>query len=384
MTPETREMLSRLVAFRTVSRDTNLDCIGFIRDHLLRHGVPSTTIPNEDGTKANLFATIGPDVPGGIVLSGHTDVVPVEAQAWTSDPWSLTERDGRLYGRGTCDMKGFVAIALVAAAAASTKPLARPLHLALSYDEEVGCAGAPSMVDAMVARCGRPRAVVVGEPSNLKVVSGHKTSIAFFTEVTGHTVHSSEVHRGVSAVMVAARLITWFDDRMARERAEADPDSLFDPPFTTLHCGQVQGGTAANIVAESCRFVTDIRAVPARDVWSFRREYESYVRDAVEPRMKATAPAAGVRILDRSFVPALRPEPDSSAEQLLRGFTGDNDVQVVSYGTEAGLFQQAGWPTVVCGPGSIAQAHQADEFISLEQLAAGERLVGRLVASLAT
>ncbi len=378
----TREMLARLVGFRTVSRDSNLDCIAFIREHLAAHGIASKTVPNKEGTKANLYATIGPMRDGGIVLSGHTDVVPVESQSWTSDPWTLTERDGRLYGRGTCDMKGFVATALTVAAAASHRELARPLHLALSYDEELGCAGAPSMVAEMAASIPMPQAVIVGEPSELRVVSGHKASLSFFTRVTGHTVHSSEVHRGVSAVMTAARLVTWFEDAMARNRAAADPANGFDPPFTTLHCGQIQGGTAANVVASFCEFVTDIRSVPPEDPWDFKGRYESYVREAIEPGMKAIAPAAGVDVVHRGFVPGLRPVHDSPAERLVRSITGDNGTHVVAYGTEAGIFQNAGWPTVVCGPGNIAQAHQADEFITIAQLEAGEKLVQRIVATL--
>ena len=378
----TREMLAQLVGFRTVSKDTNLDCIGFIRGYLAEHGITSTLVPSPDGNKANLFATIGPAGPGGIVLSGHTDVVPVEAQTWTSDPWTLTEREGRLYGRGTCDMKGFVAIALTAAAAASRRTLTRPLHLALSYDEEVGCLGAPHLVNAMADCIDMPEAVIVGEPSNLRVVTGHKSSLSFFTEVIGHTVHASEVHRGVSAVMVAARLINWFDDTMARNRGAADSTVQFDPPYTTLHCGQIRGGTAANIVASFCDFVSDVRAIPTEDPWDFRRRYEAYIREEIEPAMQAIAPESGVRIVQRGFVPGLRPDVGNSAELLVRRATGDNATHVVSYGTEAGIFQTVGWPTVVCGPGSIAQAHQADEFITVEQMEAGERFVASLVRTL--
>jgi acetylornithine deacetylase len=378
----TREMLAQLVGFRTVSKDTNLDCIGFIRGYLAEHGITSTLVPSPDGIKANLFATIGPAGPGGIVLSGHTDVVPVEAQTWTSDPWTLTEREGRLYGRGTCDMKGFVAIALTAAVAASRRTLTRPLHLALSYDEEVGCLGAPHLVNAMADCIDMPEAVIVGEPSNLRVVTGHKSSLSFFTEVTGHTVHASEVHRGVSAVMVAARLINWFDDTMARNRVAADSTVQFDPPYTTLHCGQVRGGTAANIVASFCDFVSDVRAIPTEDPWDFRHRYEAYIREEIEPAMQAIAPESGVRIVQRGFVPGLRPDVRNPAELLVRRATGDNATHVVSYGTEAGIFQTVGWPTVVCGPGSIAQAHQADEFITVEQMEAGERFVASLVRTL--
>lgn len=376
------EMLARLIGFRTVSKDSNLDCIGFIRDYLAECGIASTLVPSADGMKANLYATIGPDQPDGIVLSGHTDVVPMESQIWASDPWTSTERDKRLYGRGTCDMKGFVAIALTAAAAASRGTLSRPLHLALSYDEEVGCLGAPSLVAAMADRIGLPNAVIVGEPSSLRVVTGHKSSLSFFTEVTGHTVHSSEVHRGVSAVMVAARLVTWFDDAMARNRGLADRTLPFDPPYTTLHCGFIHGGTAANIVASSCDFVTDVRSIPGEDPQDYQRRYESYVQDEIVPAMQTVAPESGVRVLLRGFVHNLHPRPNNPAETLARRVTGDNTTNVVSYGTEGGIFQAVGWPTVVCGPGSISQAHQTNEFITVEQMQAGERFVAELVGTL--
>jgi len=383
VTGNARDILARLVGFPTVSRESNLDCIAYIRDLLAGHGIPSHTVPNAEGTKANLYATVGPMVPGGVVLSGHTDVVPVEAQVWTSDPWTLTERDGRLYGRGTCDMKGFVALMLAAAGEAAGRPLVRPLHLAFSYDEEVGCTGAPSMVREMAERLPLPDAVIVGEPSEMRVVSGHKSSLSFFTEVTGHTVHSSEVHRGVSAVMTAARLVTWFEDTMAENRERADTASPFDPPYTTLHCGQIGGGTAANVVAAACSFVSDVRSIPEENPTDFLSRYEAYVRERIEPGMHAIAPGTGVRILRRGHVPGLIPVPDSPAERLARRITGDNGTHVVSYGTEAGIFQGAGWPAVVCGPGSIAQAHAADEYITVAQFEAGRRFVDQVVGSLA-
>jgi len=379
----TREMLARLVAFPTVSSASNLPLMDFVRDWLAAHGVESRLVPNADGTKANLYATVGPMVEGGVVLSGHTDVVPVEGQPWTTDPFVLTERDGRLYGRGTCDMKGFDALALAAVPAMLKAGLRRPVHIALSYDEEVGCQGAPSMVDAMVASLPRPAAVIVGEPSRMKVVTGHKGSVSYFTTVRGRTVHSSRIDLGVSAVMVAARLVVWHDDVMAQNRAAAAPDSPFEPPWTTLHCGYIRGGTAANVVADRCEFVAEVRAIPTEDPWSFRNRYEAYVRDVIEPAMRAVAPETGIDIVHRAAVPGLRPETDGIAEALVRRLTGDNGQTVVAYGTEAGIFQAAGWSSVVCGPGDIAQAHQADEYIEVSELAAGEAFMARLIADLA-
>lgn len=383
MSMSAREMLARLVAFQTVSSASNLPLMDFVQGWLSAHGVESHLVPNADGTKANLFATVGPMVEGGVVLSGHTDVVPVAGQPWTSDPFVLTERDGRLYGRGTCDMKGFDALVLAAVPGMLKAGLRRPVHIALSYDEEVGCQGAPSMVDAMVATLPRPAAVIVGEPSRMKVVTGHKGSVSYFTTVRGRTVHSSRIDVGVSAVMVAARLVTWHDDVMAENIAAADRDSPFEPPWTTLHCGYIHGGTAANVVADRCEFVAEVRAIPTQDPWTFRNRYEAYVRDVIEPAMRAVAPETGIDIVHRAAVPGLRPEADGVAEALVRRLTGDNGQTVVAYGTEAGIFQKAGWSSVVCGPGDIAQAHQADEYVELSELAAGEAFMARLIADLA-
>lgn len=374
-----REILARLVAFPTVSSDSNLDCVCFIQDCLQRHGIEARILPGADG-KANLHAVIGPRVPGGVVLSGHTDVVPVAGQAWSTDPWVLTERDGRLIGRGVVDMKGFLALAMAAAAQAARMELKRPLHLAFSYDEEVGCKGVPGLIADLQMHAPLPEAVIVGEPSTMKVISGHKSSLAFYTHVTGHSVHSSQVHRGVSAVAVAARLITWFEDRMAG-LALAATETGFDPPFTTLHCGMVQGGTA-NIVAARCDFVTDVRGVPPEDPRDHEAAYVEYLAHHVIPAMRAVSPAAGVEVVRRSYVSGLRPAPGSAAELLGRRLTGDNGQHLVSYGTEAGLFQAAGFPAIVCGPGDIAQAHQPDEFITLEQFEAGAQLLDRLLQEL--
>lgn len=379
-----RDLLERLVAFPTVSRDSNLDCIHFIRDYLAGFGVTSTIQPDATGQKANLYATIGPMVEGGVVLSGHTDVVPVDGQAWTTDPFTLTERDGKLYGRGACDMKGFLANALAALPAFVAGDLKRPIHLAFSYDEEVGCLGAVGLVNQMAQTIPAPEAVIVGEPSRMKLINGHKGSITYYTRVRGHSVHSSLVHTGVSAVMVAAKLVNWHTEQMAENMRRADPANPFNPNFTTLHCGVIHGGTAANIVASECEFVTDIRAIAGEDPADFRNRYESWIRAEVEPAMKAIAPDSGVDIIPRSSIRGLAPEQDGAAERLVRRLTGDNESGVVAYGTEAGIFQAKGWSTVVCGPGDIAQAHQPDEYIEISELAAGDAFMRKLAASLAT
>ncbi|HSP25622.1 MAG TPA: acetylornithine deacetylase [Saliniramus sp.] len=376
------EMLERLVAFPSVSSESNLDIIGFCRDWLAAHGVESTIVPSPDGQKANLFATIGPNIEGGIVLSGHTDVVPVVGQDWSTDPFKLTRKGDRLYGRGACDMKGFNALVLAAVPDMVSARLARPIHIALSYDEEVACRGAPYMVRAMKDAIATPAAVIVGEPTRFSVVTGHKSSIQMITRVKGHAVHSSRMDIGVSATLQAARLIAWLDDVTRENAARARADTGYLPPYSTLHCGMMAGGNAANTVANSAWFFTDIRAIPEDDVWEFYKRYETHVREVVEPAMKAVVPDTGIEIEIISEIPALVPETDGAAERLVRRLTGDNGTHVVSYGTEAGLFQGNGWSTVVCGPGDIDQAHQPDEFIELAQLTQGEAFIAQIIAEM--
>jgi acetylornithine deacetylase len=376
-----REMLDRLVGFPTVSSTSNLELIGFVRDYLAAFGVSATIVPSPDGRKANLWATIGPDVPGGVVLSGHTDVVPVEGQAWSSDPFRVIERDGKLYGRGTADMKGFDALCLALVPEMLEKPLARPVHIALSYDEEVSCLGAPLMVEDMAAKGLVPSAVIVGEPSRMKVVTGHKGSVQLRTLIRGKAVHSSKPDEGVSAILVAARLIGWLDDVMAENKRRADPADPFDPPYTTLHCGLIQGGTAFNITAQDCWFSTDIRAIPTETSKNYHERYLAEVA-RVRPALRARAPEADIAVEVHAWVDPLRPEIDGAAEALCRRLTGDNGSHVVAYGTEAGIFQAKGWSTVVCGPGDIAQAHQPDEFIEVAEFERGEAFLRRMIATL--
>lgn len=376
------EMLARLVAFPSVSSESNLDIIGFCRDWLAAHGVESTIIPSPDGTKANLFATIGPKVEGGIVLSGHTDVVPVDGQDWATDPFILTRKGDRLYGRGACDMKGFDALVLAAVPRMVEAPLRRPIHIALSYDEEIACRGAPFMVRAMKDAIPTPSAVIVGEPTRFSVVTGHKASVQLLTRVTGHAVHSSRMDIGVSATLQAARLITWLDAVTAENAARAAEDSSYLPAYTTLHCGMMAGGNAANTVAGSAWFTTDIRAIPTDDLRGFYKRYEQHIRDTIEPAMRVVAPESGVSIEIVSEIPGLSGEENGEAERLVRRLTGDNGSHVVSYGTEAGIFQRVGWSTVVCGPGDIDQAHQPNEFIEVNQLTQGQAFIEQIIASL--
>lgn len=377
------EMLAKLVSFPSESDRSNHDIIGFARDYLASHGVESVVVPSPDGTKANLFATVGPKGDGGVVLSGHTDVVPVEGQAWTSDPWTLTERGGRLYGRGSCDMKGFDALALALVPDMLAAGMKRPVHIALSYDEETGCIGAPFMIREMARQGINPSAVIVGEPSRMQVVTAHKGGTRMLTTVRGYAVHSSRMDLGVSAVMAGARLIVWHEEQMIANRAKADPASPFEPPYTTFHCGIVHGGTAANITAERCVINSEFRVVPGESPQDWLDRYHRYIREEIEPEMKRRWPKAGVEVELICSVPPLRPETDGAAEALARRLTGDNGRHVVAYGTEGGQFQEVGWSTVVCGPGDIAQAHQPDEFIEISEMAKGEAFIRRLVAELA-
>jgi acetylornithine deacetylase len=379
-----RQLLDRLVSYPTVSRGSNLDLVDWLEGYLASHGIPSHRHWNEDRSKAALFAHVGPWVPGGVVLSGHSDVVPVDGQAWSSDPWVVEERDGRLYGRGTCDMKGYVALSVWALVRAAHLGVARPLQLALSYDEEVGCTGAPPMIAAMQAVLPQASAAVIGEPSRMKLINGHKGGTGFRVHVKGFEVHSSLLPYGVSAIMEAARLIGWVNDENARIQARpvAGAAAMFHPPFTTLHVGRIEGGTADNITAGDCRFAVEMRVVPGEDEDA---QAQAFIDAAtrLDAALKAVRPEAGVTLEKFFGVPALRPEADGAAEVLVRRLTGDNTTGVVSYGTEAGQFQDAGYSAVVCGPGDIAQAHQVDEYLEVSEFEAGLRFMQGLLVELA-
>ena len=374
-----REMLARLVAFATISARSNLDLVGFVEAYLADHGVASFRDPDATGDKASLVAMVGPATEGGVVLSGHTDVVPVEGQPWTGDPFTLSGRDGKLFGRGVCDMKGFLACALAAVPAMLAAGLRRPIILALSRDEEIGCIGAPPLIERMLADLPRPEAVIVGEPSEMRVVTGQKGSWGFRARVRGHEVHSSLLPTGVSAVMEAAGMIDWMR-RAMDAAARATPPNEFDPPYTTIHVGLIAGGTANNITARDCSFSGELRCLPDESVavWRDRMLAEAARRSAA---MQAIRPGTGIVFETRMELPGFA--ASGPAEALARALTGDNGRHVVSYQTEAGHFQARGLSTVICGPGSIAQAHQPDEFITEDQLAAGSAFVHRLIDRLA-
>ncbi len=378
-----RAILDRLVGFPTVSRDSNLDLVDWVESYLSGHGILAHRHWNDDRTKAAFFAHVGPPLAGGVVLSGHTDVVPVDGQDWTRDPWVVVEQDGRLYGRGTCDMKGFNALAIWAMVEAQRLGVARPLQIALSYDEEVGCTGAPPMIAAMGRVLPKAASVVVGEPSMMKLVKSHKGGASFDVHVRGHEVHSSIMHQGVNAIMTGARLIDWAN-RMNAQNAAAVPTVLasqFVPPWTTVHVGTIIGGTAENITAKDCKFDLGFRVVPGEDPEGWVHRFVAEV-DLIELEIKAIHPDCGITLIRTFDVPPLRPETAGSAEALVRRLTGDNGSSAVSYGTEAGQFQAAGYSVVVCGPGDIAQAHQPDEYLEVAQFEAGHAFMKRLIQDL--
>jgi acetylornithine deacetylase len=362
------EMIRRLVGFDTVSAKSNLELIHFARDYLSGFGIDSRLTFDQGRNKANLLAAIGPNVPGGIVLSGHTDVVPVAGQPWETDPFSVVERDGRLYGRGTSDMKSFLAIALALAPEFLAARLRVPIYLALSYDEEVGCLGVGGLLADMAAELPRPAAAIIGEPTSMKLINRHKGFSSFTTTFTGRDGHSSGTHRGVNAIAFAAEAIGFLSQLAAEIAAQGPFDDGFDPPYTTINVGAIRGGTAINIIARQCRFDWEFRPIPGFDTPSIRRRFDAFVAESVLPRMRAVAPEANVVTLQDSASPPLVPDADSPAEALVRLLTGANTAGAVSFGTEASLFQVSGIPAVICGPGSIDQAHQPNEFIALEQI----------------
>lgn len=375
------EMLEKLVSFNTVSSNSNLELIDFVKNYLKELGIESHLVHDETGRKANLYAQVGPNIENGVILSGHTDVVPVEGQSWDTDPFVVTEKDGKLYGRGTCDMKGFLAISLALVPEMLEAGLKHPVQLALSYDEELGCIGAPYMISDMVKKLPRAKAVVVGEPSMMQVVNGHKSIAGFNTTVHGYEIHSSLIHQGVSAVMTAARLIDWHSKQMAINAAKPVGDPIiagYVPPYTTLHCGVVHGGTASNISAKKCQFTTDIRAIPGEDIQEWVNNYIAFTKE-VEAEIQQIHPDARIDVTEIITVPGCRYEENGIAEQLARGATGDNAEHVVAYATEAGQFQDEGYSTIICGPGNIAQAHQPNEYLAISQLEAGTAFVRKII-----
>jgi len=373
-----RALLERLIGFATVSRDSNLEMIDFIRGYLDELGVESELFYNTERTKANLFATIGPREGGGIVLSGHTDVVPVEGQAWTVDPFRLTERDGRLYGRGAADMKGYIASVLAAVPGLRERELKLPVHLAFSYDEEVGCLGVRPMLAELARRAHKPALCLIGEPTELKPVLGHKGKLAMRCQVKGAPCHSAYAPYGVNAIQYAARMIGRLEEIGEQLARPEHHDARFDPPFSTVQTGVINGGRALNIVPAECEFDFEVRALPGFDANRVADELQIYAEAELLPKMRAVKSDTDIRFQSLSAYPGLATSPDSEAARLLALLSGSTEYGTVAFGTEGGLFDEAGIPTVVCGPGSMDQGHKPDEFVTVAQLRECDAMLARL------
>jgi acetylornithine deacetylase len=371
------ELLARLVGFDTTSHKSNLPLIRFVEDYLLQHGVVSHIVPSADGRKAGLYATVGPANMGGVALSGHTDVVPVDGQQWTSDPFVVAEREGKLYGRGTADMKGFLACVLAAVPDFLRRSLTVPIHLAFSYDEEIGCLGVRPMIAEFGTRLVKPRMVFVGEPTSMSVVDSHKGPVRWHVHIKGRAAHSSMAPLGVNSIAIAGKLLRELAD-IEHELKLRPQDARFDPPYATLQVTRIDGGTATNIVPVSCRMDFDVRAIPGVDVAAIDRRICAFANNVCVPEMRKVAPEAGIDMMIANQVPPFAAGAHSEAVALALKLAGQNETHAVSYATEAGLFQVAGSPSVVIGPGDIAQAHTADEWIAKDQIDKCSAFLGRL------
>jgi acetylornithine deacetylase len=361
-----KDLLARLVAFDTTSHKTNIPLIEFVEAYLRGHGVDSVRVLTSDGLKASLFATIGPRDAGGIALSGHTDVVPVTGQSWDTDPFTVVERDGRLYGRGTCDMKGYLACVLAMVPAFKARNLRVPIHIAFSYDEEVGCTGVRPMVAELGNSLPLPRFVLVGEPTEMSVVDAHKGPMRWRVDVTGKASHSALPHLGVNAITYAGRLLGELE-RMENELKALPPNPRFDPPYNTLQVTEIEGGTASNIVPVPCWFGWEVRRLPDFDASVLDRRFRRFA-EACAAEMQRTAPETGIAIAITNEVPAFQADTASGIVPLALKLAGQNETFAVCYATEASLFQFGGAPSVVCGPGNIAQAHTPNEFLHVAEL----------------
>lgn len=379
-----RDILETLIGFDTTSRNSNLALMDWVSSYLRDLGVEPLLVHNAAGDKANLYATLGPADRPGVMLSGHTDVVPVDGQDWSTVPFAVAERDGRLYGRGTCDMKGFIAICLAYAPSFVERARAMPVHFAFSYDEEVGCIGVHTLIDKMRSMPIRPAMCIVGEPTGMQVVTGHKGKRSYIVKVTGTEAHSSLAPLAVNAVEYGARLVTYMRSMAERFAAEGPFDESYDVGHTTVHTGVMNGGTALNIVPQMCEIEFEFRNLGSHDGDAIIDEIRAYAAGTLEPEMQAVAPDSGIEIVEDTNAPGLDTGADEDVVAFVKSLAGRNDHAKVAFATEAGLFQhRLDIPTVICGPGSIEQAHKPDEFVSLDQLALCERFMDRLLERLA-
>ncbi len=381
-------LVGRLVGFDTVSVHPNMALIDAVKDYLVGHGVKARIVPNADGSKANLFATIGPEVPGGVALSGHTDVVPVEGQDWSSDPFTATPKGDRLYGRGTADMKGFIAVALALVPEFKKRRLKRPIHFCFSYDEEITCLGIMSLLQLLGRELPKPALAIIGEPTSMRVVNAHKGVSAQVTTIVGRDGHSSAPHKLANAISYMGRFMGFLDKLAEELRAEGDTKAIpgldFDPAWTTMNLGSIRGGQAMNIVARECRLGWEFRPLPGVDAEAIYGRAQRFIDETLLPSLRAQAPEGSIVTERVAVVPALRPEKNGPAEALALQLTGLNTAVTAAFGSEAGHFQDAGISAVMCGPGDIAQAHKPDEFIAIDQLAQCERFLLKLADWAAT
>jgi acetylornithine deacetylase len=378
-----RSILADLIGFPTVSSDSNLEMMAYLADRLTSLGARTELFTDPSGHKANLFATLGPEGPGGIVLSGHSDVVPAVADDWTNDPFAMVERDGRLYGRGACDMKGFIACALAAAPDYAGRDLARPVHFAFTYDEEVGCLGARALTEELARREIRPEIAIIGEPTEMRVIEGHKGCCEYTTRFTGAAGHGSAPERGVNAAEYAARYVARLLALREELHARAPEHGRFDPPWSTINVGRIEAGVAHNVIAAHAEVDWETRPVQPADGPFVTETMRAYAEEELLPAMRAVCPEAAIETETVGEVAGLIPMPENAARRLVSELTGANGAEVVAFGTEAGLFQSLGLSAVVCGPGSIEQAHKPDEFVALDQMEACLGMLARLGPRLA-
>ena len=365
---QTRALLGEFIAQPTVSADSNLGMIADIAQRLGDTGAHVDLQTSPDGRKANLFATLGPAEPGGIVLSGHSDVVPVEGQDWSSDPFQMVERDGRLYGRGACDMKGFIAAVVAKAPDFAALSLTRPVHFAFTYDEEIGCLGVQALMGWLRDHSIQPRLAIIGEPTMMRVIEGHKGCCEYTTRFHGLAGHGSDPDRGVNAVEYAVRYVARLMELGEALKPRAPEGSRFDPPWTTINTGSLTGGHAHNVIPEEAKVEWEFRPVQASDFSFVKSEVEDYVASVLLPAMKKVSPGASITTEVMGEVAGLEPATENEARDVLLELTGANRADVVPFGTEAGLYASLGMSTVICGPGSIEQAHKPDEYLALDQL----------------
>ncbi len=379
---QTVDLLGRLISFPTVSPDSNLAMIGDLADRLETCGARVDLFHDDTGAKANLFATIGPDAPGGIVLSGHSDVVPVADQDWTSDPFVMIRRDDRLFGRGACDMKGFIAASVVMAEKYAALDLKRPVHFAFTYDEETGCIGARHLVPALRAKGYAPSIAIIGEPTQMQVIEGHKGCCEYTARFTGLEGHGSDPGAGVNAAEYAVRYVGRLLELRQDLINRTPSNSRFEPPWTTLNIGRISGGVAHNVIVGKAEVDWEMRPVQQSDLAYVKDQIGSYVETQLLPAMRQVCPDADIKIETIGEVAGLEPLSENAARDLVAGLLGANGADLVPFGTEAGLFQEMGMDVVVCGPGSIAQAHKPDEYVSLDQLEACLGMLDRLAERL--